>query len=74
MTGEEFRRRIALLEAQANMAYGSIVNRRTGNAGRYWALGSVIAAWSSEPARQAIDAWLAAETEALELEFYGALD
>ncbi len=74
MTGDEFRRKIALLEAQANMAYGAYVNRRTGNAGRYWALGSVIAAMHSESYRVAVDAWLANKVEALETEFYETLD
>jgi hypothetical protein len=74
VTGDEFRKEIALLEARANMAYGAYVNRRTSNAGRYWALGSVIAAMHSESYRIAVDTWLAEEVDALETEFYGTLD
>ncbi len=74
MSGEEFRARIAELEAKANMAYGAYVNRRSGNGGRYWALGAVIAAMSSENQRRIIEVWLHQETESLEAEFYAQAD
>jgi hypothetical protein len=70
MTGDEFRQRLAAIEAKANMAYGARVNRRTGNGGRYWALGSVIAEMSCHQWLGIVDAWVRRETEALELEFY----
>jgi hypothetical protein len=73
MTAEDFRERLALLEAKANIAYGAMVNRRAGNGGRYWALGSVIAAMSSEQEKKQIEAWLVRETFELEGEYYTPL-
>jgi hypothetical protein len=74
MTGEEFRQKIAEIEAKANMAYGAYINRRTGNGGRYWALGSVIAELGSARQRETIDQWMATEIEAVETEFYSGMD
>lgn len=76
MTPEEFRDRLAFLEARANVALGAATNRLTNRmyaGGRYTYLAPVLASMALAPLRADIDAWLAREVEALEIEFYGPL-
>jgi hypothetical protein len=70
MTGDEFRVKLAQIEARANMAYGACVNRRTANGGRYWALGAIIAVMATERQRQSIKHWMDQAIHDLEEEFY----
>lgn len=76
MSPEQFRERLAGLEARANLVLGDATNRLTNRmyaGGRYCDLAPVLAGMSLAPLRDEIDAWLAREVDALETEFYGPL-
>lgn len=76
MTPDEFRERLAGLEARANVALGDATNRLTNRmyaGGRYTDLAGVLANMVLAPQRAKIDAWLEREVAALETEFYAPL-
>lgn len=78
MTPEEYRREYARIEAEANLAAGHAVSRRTGNKGRYWALGACIATLQASEdlsrIEDAMQAALGALNEAYYAQELAALD